>query len=214
MSCCPRQGPFIYTQIEFQDAFLPLPPLFLPPIASCTQYKKRRKSCLKCACLSAHTWGEGGSQVSSHMLSTSFTNKRIDGKIPGEHFTGVKLKKSSCTRIASVRRTKQLPRDVSELTSWYNVWERIRKVPAEGETWALCLTTSDGTRMRHATCKRTIMFRQQFLLLPLSLSHRHVWSLFPLQKPEKLRSVFCNYELNLKAAQKELMHLFSKLYAS
>lgn len=87
------------------SSYLPLP---LAP-----NIKKRRKSCLKCACLSAHTWGEGGSQVSSHMLSTSFTNKRIDGKIPGEHFTGVKLKKSSCTRIASVRRTKQLPRDLS-----------------------------------------------------------------------------------------------------
>lgn len=43
-----------------------------------------------------------------------------------------------------------------ELTSWYKVWERIRKVLAEGETWALCLTTSDGTLMRHATCKRAI----------------------------------------------------------
>lgn len=51
MSCCPRQGPFIYIQIEFQDAFLPLPPLFLPPIASCTQYKKKKKKKLFKVCM-------------------------------------------------------------------------------------------------------------------------------------------------------------------
>lgn len=113
-----------------------------------------------------HTCGEGEGLDSLHILSTTFTNKQIDEKVPGEHLAGVKLKKYFCACITSVRRMKHLNFFFSELTSWYKVWERIRKVPAEGETWALCLTTSDGTRMRHATCKRTICSDSNVICCP------------------------------------------------
>lgn len=55
-----------------------------------------------------HTCGEGGGLDSLHILSTTFTNKQIDEKVPGEHLAGVKLKKYFCACITSVRRMKHL----------------------------------------------------------------------------------------------------------
>lgn len=107
--------------------------------------------------VSACTWGTWGFGFLKRNMSITSSNKKIDGKVLGEHRTGIKLYECfwTCMALSGKNDATSLT-FCSELTSWYKVRERIRRVLEEGETWALCLTTSDGTRMRQATCKRTI----------------------------------------------------------
>jgi len=146
-------------------------------------------------CLSAHMCGEGGGLDSLYILSTTFTNKQIDEKVPGEHLAGVKLKKYFCACITSVRRMKHL--------NFFFLWthlvvQGVGKDPkGSSRRWNLGPLLDHFRRNPYEArnLQKNNIFRQQFHLLPLSLFHRYIWSLFPGQKPEKCYLVIVWVEL-------------------
>lgn len=117
--------------------------------------KRREKRVVWSMHVSACPRGRWGFGFLNQNMPITSKNRRIDGKMLGKHETAIKLSECFWMCMALRGKDENFKEFYSELTSWYKVWERIRRVLEEGETWALCLMTSDGTRMRQATCKRT-----------------------------------------------------------